>query len=77
MMYCFYLQPQSVKAYINGDILIGGLFPVHHTAGSGGKLCSGLQKDRGIERLEAMLFTIDEINENGTVLPGIKVRHTT
>ncbi|XP_070193924.1 metabotropic glutamate receptor 3-like [Littorina saxatilis] len=62
-----------LKAYIDGDIILGGLFPVHHTTGESMKLCSGLQSDRGIERLEAMLFTIDEINANKTLLPGIKL----
>jgi len=60
-----------IKAFIKGDVILGGLFPVHHTTGGSMTPCSGLQVDRGIERLEAMLFTIDEINNNKSLLPGI------
>ena len=55
-------QVSWAKAVIDGDVIVGGLFPVHHSTGQSKDYCSGLQQDRGIERLEAMLFTIDEIN---------------
>nr|KAG5708802.1 hypothetical protein BaRGS_031956 [Batillaria attramentaria] len=58
----------SVSAFIQGEIILGGLFPVHKT---GEGACSGINLDRGVERLEAMLFTIDEINNNTRLLPGI------
>lgn len=58
----------SLAATIEGDIIIGGLFPVHE---KGEKGCGAISVDRGIERLEAMLFTIDEINDNPDILPGI------
>lgn len=60
----------TLAATIEGDIIIGGLFPVHDKGEKGCGLISG---DRGIERLEAMLFTIDEINNNYDILPGIKL----
>ncbi|XP_041349875.1 metabotropic glutamate receptor 3-like isoform X2 [Gigantopelta aegis] len=61
-----------VNAVIPGEIILGGLFPVHQK-GEGEKPCGSVNSDRGIERLEAMLFTIDQINRNNTILPGIKL----
>ncbi|KAL3871350.1 hypothetical protein ACJMK2_039357 [Sinanodonta woodiana] len=67
----FFLVPDGKRsASIIGDINLGGLFPVHHK-GVGNETCGKINHDRGIQRLEAMLFTIDEINKNSTILPGI------
>lgn len=60
----------SMAATIEGDIIIGGLFPIHN---KGEKLCGTINPDRGIERLEAFLFTVDEINNSTTLLPGITI----
>uniref|UniRef100_A0A5K3FBH9 ANF_receptor domain-containing protein n=1 Tax=Mesocestoides corti TaxID=53468 RepID=A0A5K3FBH9_MESCO len=53
-----------------GDIILGGLFPVHS---SGAVKCMSLNPERGIQRLEAMLFTLDEINNNSALLPGLRL----
>lgn len=60
---------QPAAARIVGDVVLGGLFPVHgkDTAGS----CGKVQKDRGVQRLEAMLFAVDHINRDRSLLPGI------
>ena len=58
-------------AIIKGDIVIGGLFPVHKKSKSALDSCGSIQADRGVQRLEAMLFTIDHINSNKHVLPDI------
>ncbi|KAJ8259608.1 hypothetical protein GJAV_G00171380, partial [Gymnothorax javanicus] len=55
---------------IDGDISLGGLFPVH-ARGSEGKPCGELKKEKGIHRLEAMLFAIDRINNDHELLPNI------
>lgn len=55
---------------IDGDISLGGLFPVH-ARGSGGKACGELKKEKGIHRLEAMLFALDRINNDNALLPNI------
>lgn len=49
---------------------MGGLFPVHEKAG---QWCSSRLYNRGLQRLEAMLFAIDKINANKQLLPGIKL----
>ncbi|KAI4560564.1 hypothetical protein MJG53_017193 [Ovis ammon polii x Ovis aries] len=55
---------------IDGDITLGGLFPVHGR-GSEGKACGELKKEKGIHRLEAMLFALDRINNDPDLLPNI------
>ena len=60
---------QPMAAHIDGDIVLGGLFPVHSKDSAGG--CDDVQKDRGIQRLEAMLFAVDHINRDRSLLPGI------
>jgi len=61
----------AAAANIEGDIVLGGLFPVHSKDKAGG--CGDVQKDRGIQRLEAMLFALDHINRDRSLLPGIRL----
>ena len=62
----------------SGDILIGGLFPVH--SGLEPSPCTNLNHERGIHRLEAMMYAIDLINRNTSILVnytvGVNVRDT-
>ncbi|XP_013392097.2 metabotropic glutamate receptor 3 [Lingula anatina] len=67
---------ESQAARIQGEIIFGGLFPVHQKGAAGLDHCGEIMPDRGIQRLEAMLFAIDEINRNGTILPGITIGAT-
>lgn len=53
---------------IPGDIVLGGLFPVHE---KGSAACGPNIYHRGVQRLEAMLFAIDEINRENDILPGV------
>ncbi|XP_076634779.1 metabotropic Glutamate Receptor [Colletes latitarsis] len=53
---------------IPGDIVLGGLFPVHE---KGGATCGPNVYNRGVQRLEAMLFAVDQINKDKRTLPGI------
>uniref|UniRef100_A0A8D2LJX4 Glutamate metabotropic receptor 2 n=1 Tax=Varanus komodoensis TaxID=61221 RepID=A0A8D2LJX4_VARKO len=55
---------------LEGDLVIGGLFPVHEKGGPTEE-CGKINEHRGIQRLEAMLFALDEINKNPQILPGI------
>ncbi|XP_059800876.1 glutamate receptor, metabotropic 2a [Hypanus sabinus] len=57
---------------IEGDLVIGGLFPVHGK-GNGLEDCGTINEQRGIQRLEAMLFALDAINKDASILPGIKL----
>ncbi|XP_035257165.1 metabotropic glutamate receptor 8-like isoform X1 [Anguilla anguilla] len=55
---------------LDGDIILGGLFPVH-ARGDRGAPCGELKKEKGIHRLEAMLFAIDLINKDPELLPNV------
>ncbi|KAK2711818.1 hypothetical protein QYM36_012822, partial [Artemia franciscana] len=63
----FYVDSLSIK--LPGDVILGGLFPVHDK-GEKNNYCSTKVYDRGLQRAEAMLFAIDEINKRG-MIPGI------
>ncbi|CEF60194.1 Metabotropic glutamate receptor 6 [Strongyloides ratti] len=73
----FYLTQTSIvnpirEVYIDGDILLGGLFPIHE-AGRNGQACGRIKADQGVQRMVAMLYALDEINNDNTILPGIKL----
>ncbi|XP_068109109.1 metabotropic glutamate receptor 2 [Hyperolius riggenbachi] len=55
---------------IEGDLVIGGLFPVHEKGGLGSE-CGRMNEHRGLQRLEAMLFALDAINKDPQILPGL------
>ncbi|XP_037107934.1 metabotropic glutamate receptor 3-like [Syngnathus acus] len=55
---------------LEGDLMIGGLFPVHQK-GEAAEDCGKINAQRGIQRLEAMLLALDEINRDERILPGI------
>ncbi|CAL8353741.1 glutamate receptor, metabotropic 2b [Gadus morhua] len=57
---------------LDGDLVIGGLFPVHEK-GNRTEDCGKINEERGIQRLEAMLLALDEINSNTRILPGLKL----
>ncbi|RLU21009.1 hypothetical protein DMN91_007625 [Ooceraea biroi] len=59
----------SEAVLIPGDIVLGGLFPVHEKGG--GTACGPNIYHRGVQRLEAMMFAVDQINRNNAILPGI------
>ena len=61
----------GVRLEYPGDIKLAAFFPIHKNGDNG--LCGQIQKEDGIQPLEAMLFTLDEINSNEKLLPGIKL----
>lgn len=66
--------PPSTKREItiDGDLVIGGLFPVHEK-GEVAEDCGKINEQRGIQRLEAMLLALDEINADERLLPGLRL----
>lgn len=63
-----HFHPHSIK--IPGDITLGGLFPIH-ARGPHGLPCGELKKEKGIHRMEAMLYALDQINSDSELLPNI------
>ncbi|XP_046882458.1 metabotropic glutamate receptor 7 [Hypomesus transpacificus] len=60
--------PHSIR--IEGDVTLGGLFPVH-ARGIPGIPCGDIKKENGIHRLEAMMYALDQINSDEELLPNI------
>ena len=56
--------PKRIRSNFTADVIIGGLIPVH--AGGESKL-----NRPGVMWVEAMMFAIQEINKNASLLPGI------
>ncbi|XP_062584949.1 metabotropic glutamate receptor-like isoform X1 [Saccostrea cucullata] len=78
VIFCVHLlrvcaENQALSAYIPGDIIIGGLFPIHQKSSGDRRACGEINLDRGVQRAEAMLHTIDNINKNPEILPKIKL----
>ena len=56
------------------DFVFGGLIPVHSDdPNSGGGRCGNVRTERGLERMEAMLFALDLINSDTELLPGLSI----
>ncbi|KAK0093640.1 hypothetical protein PV326_013034 [Microctonus aethiopoides] len=66
--------------HVNNEDLAGNdnadagraLFPVHRK-GINGESCGKIQVEDGIQPLEAMLYTVQQINQDPTILPGIRL----
>lgn len=57
---------------ITGDIILGGIFPMHeHLSENRDYPCGAIKEEKGIQRFEAMLFAIDRINNDATILKNI------
>lgn len=70
MMQRTHSQEYAHSIRLDGDIILGGLFPVH-AKGERGVPCGDLKKEKGIHRLEAMLYAIDQINKDPDLLSNI------
>jgi len=66
----FKVKRDSIK--ITGDFIFGGLFPMHDS-GDEVNFCGAIKEDKGIQRLEAMLYTIDMINQDNLLLPNLTI----
>uniref|UniRef100_A0A3Q3JRR5 Metabotropic glutamate receptor 5 n=1 Tax=Monopterus albus TaxID=43700 RepID=A0A3Q3JRR5_MONAL len=65
---------RRVLAHIPGDIIIGALFSVHHQPPAHKvheRKCGAIREQYGIQRVEAMMHTLDRINADPAILPNI------
>ncbi|XP_028656246.1 metabotropic glutamate receptor 5b isoform X1 [Erpetoichthys calabaricus] len=65
---------RRVVAHMPGDIIIGALFSVHHQPPADKvheRKCGEIREQYGIQRVEAMLHTLDRINSDSRILPNI------
>ena len=65
----FHSETQSFE--LNGDIILGGLFPVHRKSKYTENACGNIDTQPGFQYLAAMLFAIKEINNDPNLLPNI------
>lgn len=63
---------QRKEVTLDGDIILGGLFPMHEK-GHGGVKCGAIKEDKGIQRMESMLYAVKRINNDRYLLPSIKL----
>lgn len=79
---CSYLYHHSHKRYLSlyepGDIILAGMFSVHlEEYKDEGHLqedsCSGQFNRHSYQMVQAMIFAISQINQNKTILPGVKL----
>lgn len=57
---------------LHGDIVLGGIFPMHEQiSGNPEYPCGAVKEEKGVQRLEAMLYALDEINNNPELLPNV------
>ena len=54
-----------------GDVIIGGLVPVHRKSNTTENKCAEGVYGRGYQSLAAILFALEEINNNSAILPNI------
>ncbi|XP_022086048.1 metabotropic glutamate receptor-like [Acanthaster planci] len=66
---CHGLARRCVSYSKPGDVIIGGLFPIHYVAGPG--LCTDRQSRWGTMLSEAMIYAVECINERDDVLPNV------
>ncbi|XP_061559474.1 glutamate receptor, metabotropic 5a [Phycodurus eques] len=65
---------RRVLARIPGDIIIGALFSIHHQPPADKvheRKCGAVREQYGIQRVEAMMHTLDRINADPNILPNI------
>lgn len=63
-------RPDKVKMVdIEGDVIFGGMFPMHERGSEAP--CGSIKEEKGIQRMEAMLYALDMINNDTVLLPNI------
>ncbi|KAK1889356.1 Metabotropic glutamate receptor 1 [Dissostichus eleginoides] len=63
-------------ARMDGDVIIGALFSVHHQPSAekvAERKCGDVREQYGIQRVEAMFHTLDRINADPHLLPNISL----
>uniref|UniRef100_A0A3Q2YDU2 Receptor ligand binding region domain-containing protein n=1 Tax=Hippocampus comes TaxID=109280 RepID=A0A3Q2YDU2_HIPCM len=71
--------PRAVSrsvARMDGDVIIGALFSVHHQPSAekvAERKCGDVREQYGIQRVEAMFHTLDRINADQQLLPNISL----
>ena len=70
LFFCCYTAVQA--PYREGDIMLGGLFNVHQLADQPGSQCGEINLG-GLGRMQAMIFAIERINNDTSLLSNISL----
>ena len=70
LFFCFFAAVQA--PYREGDIMLGGLFNVHQLADQPGSQCGEINL-RGLGLMQAMIFAIERINNDTSLLSNISL----
>lgn len=60
---CFIQATEVLKVNVTGDVILGAVFPVH-ALGAGDECGTEINDQIGIQNLEALLFSLDKVNED-------------
>ncbi|XP_047495202.1 metabotropic glutamate receptor 6-like [Penaeus chinensis] len=63
--------PAKKVVAIDGDIILGGLMMVHERHND--LVCGPIMPQGGVQALEAMLYTLDFINDQEDFIPGVRL----
>ncbi|XP_076388894.1 metabotropic glutamate receptor B isoform X2 [Megachile rotundata] len=63
--------PVKKEAVVEGDLVLGGLMMVHEREDT--VTCGPVMPQGGVQALEAMLYTLDKLNEGDGIVPGVKI----
>ena len=64
-------KPEIVYHH-DGDVVLGGLFGLHYTV-TYAEACVFIRETQSLKRVEAMVYAINRINADETLLPGIDI----
>ncbi|CAP37091.2 Protein CBR-MGL-3 [Caenorhabditis briggsae] len=54
---------------VPGQIVLGGLFPIHEAGRNASHQCGKIKADQGVQRMVAMLFALEKVNRDRQLLP--------
>jgi hypothetical protein len=63
--------PVKLAAEVSGDLILGGLMMVHEREDT--NTCGPIMPQGGIQALEAMLYTLDELNSDPQMIPNVTI----
>lgn len=63
--------PVKKEAVVEGELVLGGLMMVHEREDT--VTCGPVMSQGGVQALEAMLYTLDKLNEGEGTVPGVKI----
>ncbi|CAD6192799.1 unnamed protein product [Caenorhabditis auriculariae] len=62
-------KPPRAVVTVPGQIVLGGLFPIHEAGRNATHQCGKIKADQGVQRMVAMLFALENINRERKILP--------